>query len=415
MFQRLGGAAYNKDLTRTQSLAAIIGNPQQDLRFIHVAGTNGKGSVSHMLAAMFQSAGYKTGLYTSPHLTDFRERIRVGGKYIPEQSVLDFVNENQANLEPIQSSFFEWTFVLALDHFRNSSCDIVILETGMGGRLDSTNIVNPELSLITNIGLDHMKFLGNTKAAIAKEKAGIIKQNVPVLIGRRDIETISVFEHKALETDSPIAFAEDSITTEWIDFETLQLADESSTFRLSPGLKGDYQSENIALVWAAYSQLKDSFDISLQDIIRGIEEVQSLFPLKGRWQTIQKNPTLICETAHNKEGIENALGNLSAYSYHTLRLVMGVVEDKSEELFDILPVNAKFYLSAPDIPRALSIEKISDHFKRRNLNFQAARSIESALKKALDQADQKDLIMVFGSIFTIAEALSYLESSENSK
>ncbi len=390
MFQRIGKQAFKKDLSNTLKLAEHLGHPENNFRSIHVAGTNGKGSVSHMLASVFQASGYKTGLYTSPHLKDFRERIRINGQVIPEANVVSFIEENQVFLEKNKLSFFEMTVGMAFDYFAKEKVDIAIIETGMGGRLDSTNIIMPELSVITNIGLDHTAFLGTNLTEIAGEKAGIIKEETPVVIGEKQEETIPVFQSKALEQNANIFFAEDYSFPEY-----------------STDLRGDYQQKNLKTVLSSLKVLKDlGWEIDENAVKDGLENVKSNTGLRGRWDIIQENPKVICDTAHNAEGLKYVLKQLKKEKYRQLHMVLGVVNDKDlSTVLPLFPKEAKFYFSKPDVPRGLEAELLKAEALKYGLRGEIYNSVQAAYTAALSTAIKDDLIFIGGSNFTIAEVI----------
>jgi len=391
MYQQQGASAYKKDLTNTLLLAKHLNNPERNIKAIHVAGTNGKGSTSHMLAAILQQAGYNVGLYTSPHLKDFRERIKINGIPISEEFVCEFITENKSFFEENQLSFFEMTVGLAFDYFNKEEIDIAIIEVGMGGRLDSTNIITPLLSVITNIGLDHIQFLGNTLQAIALEKAGIIKSNVPVVIGEYTNETKGVFTAKAKETNSPIYFASDLIE------ETYPSA-----------LIGDYQIHNKKTVLQTIKvlQTQKEFTVSEENIKKGFLKVVETTGIQGRWQQIHSEPKVICDTAHNKHGLEIVLHQIQKEQFGTLHFVLGVVNDKDlEEILPLFPKNAKYYFSKPNIPRGLDASVLQAKAKDYGLNGKLYPSIPEAYQQALKSASQTDFIYVGGSTFVVAEIL----------
>lgn len=388
MFQRQGASAYKADLSNTLELMKLLSHPERKFKSIHIAGTNGKGSVSHSLAAVFQQAGYKTGLYTSPHLIDFRERIRINGDMIPEDAVQTFVAQHQSSFASMGLSFFEMTVGMAFDYFASEEVDIAIIEVGMGGRLDSTNVVTPELSIITNISLDHTQFLGNTLSAIAEEKAGIIKPNVPVLIGEYTVETRPVFERKASLHESPIYFAEEQqYHTTGIDFS----------------LQGPYQQKNLTTILAAIELLKSmGYAINTS----ALSEVQALTGLRGRWETLQEAPRIICDTGHNEAAVQYICKQLAQESYGQLHMVWGMVSDKdSTSLLALLPKDARYYWCAPQIPRAKTAKALSEEAAQAGLTGILCTSVQEAVQKAKAAANVKDLIFIGGSTFVVADAL----------
>ncbi|HEX9980872.1 MAG TPA: folylpolyglutamate synthase/dihydrofolate synthase family protein [Flavobacterium sp.] len=390
MYQAQGASAYRKDLTNTILLCSHLGNPEKNLKFIHVAGTNGKGSTSHMLASIFMDAGYKTGLFTSPHLLDFRERIKVNGKEISESYVVQFIKRQKDFFDVRDMSFFEMTVGLAFDYFLHERVDIVILETGLGGRLDSTNVVTPELSIITNIGLDHTAFLGDTLEAIAGEKAGIIKPSVPVVIGEYTSETKNVFEEKAALCDSPIYFAEDF------------------TGEIFPSdLKGDYQQKNIRTVLQSIDVLqKKGFIVNIENIKSGLMNVVKNTGLQGRWQQLREHPKVVCDTAHNGHGLELVMQQVQEEKYEQLHMVFGMVNDKNpDDIFPLLPADAQYYFCRPDIPRGMDTTVLLEKTTAYGFVGNAYISVSEAYDAALTRAGKDDFIYIGGSTFVVAEIL----------
>lgn len=393
MFQRIGQAAYKANLDNTHALCALLGNPERKLKTIHIAGTNGKGSTSHMLAAVLQASGYKTGLYTSPHLIDFRERVRINGVPIEQEFVVDFVQKHKSACEAIQPSFFEWTVGLAFDYFVQQQVDIAVIETGMGGRLDSTNVILPEVAIITNIGFDHMQFLGDTLPKIAGEKAGIIKPTIPVVIGERHPETDTVFTEKAHQENAPIHFAQDIAFSETIQTD----------------LKGIYQAKNLQTVRVALDLLRTNWDkITPQSIQHGLASVAATTGLMGRWQTVGTAPTIICDTGHNEHGLAYIKQQLSMQTFDRLHLILGSTNEKnSAALFDYFPKNAIYYLTQADIPRAKPVEELVEVAAQKELNYLKFNTVAAAIEAAKKQANSKDFIFVGGSTFIVADALKY--------
>lgn len=391
MYQTQGASAYKKDLTNTILLAKHLGNPEVGLKCIHVAGTNGKGSTSHLLSSVFQEAGYRVGLYTSPHLKDFRERIKINGEEISEQFIVDFVTKNKPFFEEYQLSFFEMTVGLAFDYFRKEKTDINIIEVGMGGRLDSTNIITPEVSVITNIGLDHTQFLGTTLEAIAFEKAGIIKQNIPVVVGEYTSETRKVFENKAQENNSAIYFASDLID---VTPKTVLL--------------GDYQQQNKKTVLQTLGviQSQKKYVVSDQNIESGFLNVIKNTGLLGRWQQINDKPKAICDTAHNSHGLKIVLNQIQKVKFDDLHIVLGVVNDKDlDEILPLFPKNAKYYFCKPEIPRGLDAIILKEAASKFELKGKVFNSVSNAYQAALEKASPNDFIYVGGSTFVVAEIL----------
>ena len=410
VFQRIGGAAYKEGLDNSLYLDAVLNHPHHQYKTIHVGGTNGKGSVSNMLSAVLQSAGYKTGLYTSPHLVDFRERIRVDGKKIEKNFVVDFVQRMQPAIEEISPSFFELTMMMAFEYFAYQQVDIAIIEVGLGGRLDSTNIITPILSVITNISFDHTQFLGNTLPKIAAEKAGIIKPKIPVVIGENVNEEIkSVFTNKAQEMNSPILFAEDNplvesmeiIPTREILFQTKEYAD------LTLNLSGLYQKKNLNTVLAAIHTLKSiQCEISKEAVYNGLSQVQSLTGLLGRWQVLQESPKIICDTGHNEAGIADVVEQLKCESYKQLRIVFGMVNDKNiSTVLSLLPKDAVYYFAKASVMRALDANELKQMAEEKGLKGKAFSIVEEAISAAKKDANDADLIFVGGSNFVVADAL----------
>ena len=420
MFTRVGASAFKTDLTNTLALCKRLDNPQHKFRSIHVGGTNGKGSTSHMLAAILQTAGYKTGLYTSPHLKDFRERIRINGLMISEQTVVDFVAEHQKDFEEIQPSFFEMTVALAFDVFAKEQVDVVVVEVGLGGRLDSTNVITPLLSVITNIGWDHMNMLGDTLELIAGEKAGIIKPGVPVVIGEHQPEVSEVFLNKAKKEGSPIEFASEnwdlvsqstglnslSVEIQKQVLPTFAFSDEP-VFKLQLDLPGLYQLKNLKTVLSAVEDLREQgFTITDEHIATALKQVKKLTGLHGRWEVLSTAPLTICDTGHNPEGIQEVLKNISAVSYQKLHFVIGMVNDKDiSKVLAMLPKQAIYYFCKPDIPRGLEAESLKEKAGSLGLHGEAYPSVKDALKAAQSGSAEGDLIFVGGSTFVVAEVV----------
>lgn len=397
MFQRIGASAYKADLSNTLALCAHVGNPHKELKCIHIAGTNGKGSTSHMLASIFQHHGFKTGLYTSPHLVDYRERIRINGKPVEEEFIVDFVAAHQSFIENIQPSFFEVTVAMAFEYFRKEACDICIIETGLGGRLDSTNVIHPLLSIVTNIGYDHMDLLGDTLEAIAGEKAGIIKQETPVLIGEEQPEIAQVFTGKAAKMHAPLSFA----------FNFNINVDEYPS-----DLRGIYQYKNKRTVLAACALLKDSFHLREEIIKKAMLHVSATTGLQGRWQKIQDHPTVICDTGHNKDGISLVMQQLREQHYDQLHIVWGMVKEKDTSgIWPLLPASAQYYFTQPSVPRAKPIADLYQEALQSGLSGLQFSNVKDAYLNALSAAGEKDLIFVGGSTFVVADLLTYLQQT----
>lgn len=414
MFHRIGAAAYKADLHNTYAICEVLDHPEKKFRSIHIAGTNGKGSTSHMLAAILQCAGYKTGLYTSPHLVDFRERIRINGTMIPEQEVIRFVEKYKADFEKIQPSFFEWTVGLAFDYFTRQKVEIAVIETGLGGRLDSTNVIVPELSVITNIGWDHTNLLGDTLQKIAKEKAGIIKTGVPVVIGEVQEEVASIFTDKGQEVSAPVVFAPLNfkavpVQREGNKVQVVDIMHRGQLFlgKLKMGLTGNYQLKNILTVIQSVVQLRAAgFVISDEHLREGVEYVQRINGLMGRWQQVKASPLTLCDVAHNKEGIQEVVAQLKQTPYEHLHIVLGMVNDKDiDSVLTLLPAEASYYFCKADIPRALNADELASHASGRGLNGSAYASVAAAYAAATLEANEKDMIFIGGSTFVVADFL----------
>ncbi len=405
MYNRIGAAAIKNNLDNTLAICAYLGNPEKKYPCIHIAGTNGKGSSSHMLASIFQAAGYKTGLYTSPHLYDFRERIKINGQMCPETFVTSFTNQVKPIIEKIEPSFFEITVGMAFEYFAQENCDIAIIETGLGGRLDSTNVIEPILSLITNIGWDHMALLGNTLPAIAGEKAGIIKANTPVVISEVIPETKIVFEQVANSNKAPIYFAEDflqfkSFTNHWTTatFEYDQIT-------VSCDLPGIYQYKNIRGVLQCVHLLR-GMGWKLEDAIvsKALQQIKLTTGLMGRWECIQESPKLFLDVAHNEHGMHALLDQLATLSYQRLHIITGMVKDKDvDSVLGLLPKDAKFYFSNAHIPRAMPANEIAEKALKIGIQGTIYENVNEAIAAANKNAHTDDLIIVMGSIFLVAE------------
>lgn len=393
MYQRIGKAAYKADLNNTIALLSALGNPQDEFKSVHIAGTNGKGSTSHILASVFQEAGYKTGLYTSPHLIDFRERIKINGELIDKESVVDFIQDNKSIIEEIKPSFFELTVALAFLHFKNEKVDIAIIETGLGGRLDSTNVIDPELSIITNIGLDHTQFLGNDVISIAKEKGGIIKHNRPVVIGESNSSLREVFLEIATLKNAPIFFAEDH-----------NVKVPSSI------LIGEYQRLNEKTAFVSLHRLIESgWKISQDDISKGFKNIIKNTGLSGRYQVLSDKPKVVCDTAHNAEGLGMVLNQIENEDHNDLHIVLGMVDDKStHRVLQLFPQNANYYFCKAAIPRSLDENKLKNEAMGFGLEGEAFDNVAAAFSMALSKAKEKDLIYIGGSTFVVADLLQHL-------
>jgi len=387
MYQRQGQVAFKKDLTNILAFSKELGNPHLQFKSIHVGGTNGKGSTSHMMASVLQEAGYKVGLYTSPHLKNYTERIKINGKEIAKDYVANFISLHKKFLEKQGLSFFEMTVGLAFDYFANEKVDIAVVEVGLGGRLDSTNIITPEVSVITNIGYDHMQFLGETLPEIAYEKAGIIKENIPVVIGEKHQEVEDVFLNKAKEMNSEISFASDSEH----DYKT--------------DLLGDYQKSNLKTAIVSLKTLQN-FEITNANMNEGLIRVVENTGLKGRWQIVQNSPKVICDTAHNKEGLQYVMEQLLRENYRNLNIVLGVVNDKKlDDLLTFFPKNATYFFCCPKIPRGLSASELKEKAKYFGLFGEVYDSVSGAYHKAVEGSSKVDLIFVGGSTFVVAEVI----------
>ncbi|MEB2779157.1 folylpolyglutamate synthase/dihydrofolate synthase family protein [Algoriphagus sp. C2-6-M1] len=425
MFQRVGASAFRKDLRSTILLCDHLGNPERKFKSIHVAGTNGKGSSSHSLAAIFQSAGYKTGLYTSPHLKSFTERIRINGQEISPDLVVQFVAENKSFLDELKPSFFEMTVGMAFWHFVQEEVDMAIVEVGMGGNFDSTNIITPELSLITNIGLDHVQFLGDTLPMIAGEKAGIIKADTPVVISETQEETRAVFIEKAKKMNAPITFAAEiwkahkeseedgkasfSIQSfnqsDGLKWSVKTQTTAHNSFKLTFGLNGNYQKYNLPGILESIAQMrKMGWDLPQEAVLKGLSDVSELTGLKGRWQTLSSNPTVICDTGHNEAGFREILSQLETYTFSRLWLVLGMVQDKDiSKVLSMLPKSAHYVFCEAKLPRALPADQLAEKARFFNLKYEVIPDINEALAFARKNAREDDLIFVGGSTFVVAE------------
>ncbi len=411
LFSRLGAAAIKEDLPHTLELCTALGNPERKFRTIHVAGTNGKGSVSHMLAAILQTAGYKTGLYTSPHLHDFRERIKVNGAMIPEAAVIGFTERIIPEIDKLEPSFFEITVAMAFDHFAAEEVDIAVIETGLGGRLDSTNVISPVLSVITNIGWDHMNLLGDTLQQIAFEKAGIIKPNTPVVIGESLPETRPVFISTAEEKNAPLFFAAELRHLEDWKWEQHQLVLEISEAHQTDhqiyklDLPGIYQRHNLLTVLESVHQLRQlGFSITPEQVHHALGQVKKLTGLHGRWETIRHKPDVVLDVAHNTNGMEQLIQQLELTPFRELHIVTGMVKDKDiDQVLSLLPKNAHFYFTRSQIPRALPEVELAAKALRHGLKGPAFPDVNTALKAALAKAHADDLILVCGSVFLAGE------------
>jgi dihydrofolate synthase/folylpolyglutamate synthase len=413
MFQRIGPAAFKKDLTRTRALCEQLGHPERKFRSVHIAGTNGKGSVSNMLAAVCTAAGLKTGLYTSPHYKDFRERIRIDGALMPKRAVSRFVEAMQPLCATLEPSFFELTVAMAFDYFARQEVDVAIIETGLGGRLDSTNVVTPLLSIITNIDYDHQQFLGDTLPEIAAEKAGIIKLGIPVIIGQSQPETDAVFEKKARETGSPIQFADrrfqvaplrqnDSHVFYEVKENGKVLFKEMALNQLGP-----YQQFNLPTLLAAFYSLRKTLNLEERNLTEGLKNLKALTGFQGRWEFISRRPRILIDSAHNQAGVNLMVQNLQSQKFERLFIVLGVVQDKElDKVLPLFPKNARYFFAKANIPRGLDAEILQEKAAAFGLKGKAYSSVRRALAAAKRKANPSDdLILVGGSIFTVAEVV----------
>ncbi len=411
MFSRIGTDAYKKDLTNTLQLCAILDDPHKKFLCIHVAGTNGKGSVSHMLAAILQEAGYKTGLYTSPHLKDFRERIKINGEVCTEAFVVDFIERMQPDIETIRPSFFEITVAMAFECFAREAVDVAVIETGLGGRLDSTNIIHPQLSIITNIGWDHMNILGDSLEKIAFEKAGIIKNKVPVVIGEVIPETQPIFETVAAEKEAPLVIAaHEFMVTDWkyahhlLDITVAKTgSDEHAQYQLD--LTGIYQLKNIVTVLAAVRELQRmQWKIDAHTVRKALQQTKKINGLRGRWELLQQHPRVICDVAHNEDGMRQLVEQLELETYRQLHIIIGMVKDKDiTKVLSLLPAHATYYFTRSHIPRALPEESLAEQAALFHLKGNTYPDVNRAIKYAVEHAHEDDLILVCGSVFLAGE------------
>ncbi|MHA6247783.1 bifunctional folylpolyglutamate synthase/dihydrofolate synthase [Pontibacter sp. CAU 1760] len=411
MYQRIGNAAFKKSLDNIIALCDALGNPQHKFKSIHVAGTNGKGSSSHMLAAVLQESGYKTGLYTSPHLKSFTERVRVNGLELPEDYLIDFVEQHKTLFERVQPSFFEMTVALAFAYFADEQVDIAVIEVGLGGRLDSTNIIHPELCLITNIGYDHQALLGSTISAIASEKAGIIKTGIPVVISTRQLEAQEVFEAKAQEVEAPIYFAPDhfriEVTEATLERQVMQVYHQEKSFL--PGLEidlaGNYQKYNVPGVLQALVLLHEQgYSISHTSVRSGLAQARRLTGLKGRWQVVDRSPLTICDTGHNQDGIKQILKQLDSLAPRQVHMVFGAVNDKDiTDILQLLPPTYCYYFCQASIPRALPVTELLAKAQETGLSGEGYDTVAAAIAAAKANAAPDEVIFIGGSTFVVAE------------
>ncbi len=411
MFTRIGAAAYREDLCNTIELCAFLGDPQHRFRSIHVAGTNGKGSVSHMLAAIFQTAGYKTGLYTSPHLKDFRERIRIDGEMIDKDFVTEFISRIRTLSETIDPSFFEVTVAMAFDYFAARQVDIAIIEVGLGGRLDSTNVIRPELSVITNIGFDHMNLLGDTLPKIAFEKAGIIKKGIPVVIGEQQPESSPVFDRRAAEEQAPLSYADQHrFVADW-KFEKHELVAEVTSLPSRDkeyyhlDLAGIYQAKNLVTVLQAIHVMTEKgWKLEHRAVMQALRHVKRLTSLHGRWEYIHQHPSIVLDVAHNEDGIRQLLRQIEITDHEELLIVFGMVKDKEiDRVLALLPPQATYYFTRAQIPRALPEDELAERAKTKGLKGAPYPTVMDALRAAKGHARDSDLVIVCGSVFIVGE------------
>lgn len=389
-YQKIGGRAYKADLSNIKRICELLGNPQNRIKTIHVAGTNGKGSTSHMIASVLQEAGYKVGLYTSPHLKDFRERIRINGESITEQEVIDFVSANKEIMEEVNPSFFEWTVGLAFDYFLTKKTDINVIETGLGGRLDSTNIISPEVTVITNISLEHTAILGDTIELIAREKAGIIKQNTPMIIGESNPITKPIFEEISNDLNASISFSDEEIEE---DFEL--------------DLKGSIQQKNAKTCVQVISVLQQKgWEIKESSLTKGLKNVIKNTQLLGRFQIIQENPMLVFDTAHNPQGVESLVKEIATFNYENLHVVIGLAKDKKhKEMLSLFPKGTQFYFCSSTNERVLKGRDLKELASQFNITGSSYKSVEKGLEKALKRASKEDFVVITGSNFVVADVV----------
>ncbi len=412
MFHRIGTAAYKNNLDNILAMDELLNHPHQNYPCIHIAGTNGKGSVSNMLSAVYQSAGYRTGLFTSPHLKDFRERIRVDGKMISRLYVIRFIEIHRKQFEKIKPSFFEWTTALALDYFRSKKVDIAIIETGLGGRLDSTNIITPVLSVITNIGWDHANLLGDNLQKIAVEKAGIIKTKIPVIVGEKQSSVKTVFQRKAEETGSKIVFASEnfkaikkSVMIDGLKADIL-FKQKTCLKNLNMDLAGNYQLKNVCTVLQSVKLLNEQFPVTENQLRKALKQVRKLTGFNGRWTVLSNKPLVIADTGHNREGISEVIKQIESVKFSRLHFVLGMVADKDiASVLKLLPKKAEYYFCKPSVPRGLPAEDLFRHAKEFELSGKVFTTVKSAFKGAKANAGKKDLIFIGGSTFVVAEII----------
>lgn len=419
MYQRIGQAAYKATLDNTIAFDEYFKHPHKSFKTIHIAGTNGKGSTSHSIASILQEAGYKTGLYTSPHLIDYRERIRVNGTMISKEFVCSFINDNLNFIENLKPSFFEMSVALAFEYFKYNKVDVAVIEVGMGGRLDSTNIIQPDLSVITNISLDHTQFLGDSLTKIAIEKAGIIKQNTTVIIGETQKETSKVFAEIATNNNSPIYFADNEFKTELIGNKDnkgiFSVIHKDLKFDIEFDLLGTYQEKNLATILESINQLQEkNYKISEDNIRIGLSKVKDNTGLRGRWEIIQKIPLVVCDTGHNKAGLKYVINQIISQQYENLHIVIGFVNDKNVgDVLKLFPQKAIYYFTRSSVPRSMSSEEVQIEAKKVGLTGNIYVNVESAYNNALEKTGNNDMIFVGGSTFIVADLLTTIYKTDN--
>ncbi len=414
VYQRIGKAAYKNDLTNTIVLDNYLGNPHRKYKIIHVGGTNGKGSVSHLIASVLQEAGYKTGLYTSPHLKDFRERIKINGEMIPKGEVVSFVLKHKELIDSLKPSFFEMTVAMAFDYFAEANVDVAIVEVGLGGRLDSTNIVDPVFSVITNIGHDHMDLLGDTLGKIAEEKAGIIKEKRDVIISETQPESEKIFNYRAAERKATIVYADKRFSCDLKVDQELSgsrqyiVTDKvsHSAYQGETGLAGDYQAANLKAVFASFDLLRNNFKVTIENLKEGIKNVIVNTGLSGRWQILNQEPLLVCDTAHNREGLRIVIQQILSLKKENLHIVIGFVNDKDiNSVLPLFPADATYYFTRASVPRALDEVVLRNQAVKFGLKGNSYPDVSGALHEAEKNAGKKDMIFVGGSTFIVAEVL----------
>lgn len=415
MYQRVGQSAFKKDLTNIRKLLMILGQPHESFPTIHVAGTNGKGSVSHILSAILQAHGYRVGLYTSPHYKDFRERIKINGKYISKNAITSFVEKNRSDWSAVQPSFFEITVAMAFQHFADEQVDIAVIETGLGGRLDSTNVISPLMSVITNIGYDHMDMLGNTLPKIAFEKAGIIKKHVPVVVGEYHRDTAPVFKKKAKSVNAPIVFADrtfrkmDIVHGKTFDHYSIETVNSSSSYHFKTDIQGPFQSNNIRTAIAAmdvFSKSNPDWKLSKTKMKAGLAHVIPTSLFMGRWQYLSRQPDVLCDSGHNLHALKSIVKRIKELKHPVKRFVLGFSSGKDvEKMISEFPDDGIFYFAKPNVPRGLPVSDYIEILKRKEIVFMAFKTVKAALNAARRDASKKDLIFVGGSTFVVAEIL----------